>query len=436
MKNNKRRINAFFTASVMLVIALFSLTLVACKTPDEQSYKITYATENALYGTVSGTCESGEDVKKGTSITLTATPENEYAFTGWFAENTLKSNDNPYTFSVSEEISLTAKFEFVGHVCAFNEHVSYSIDEYDVIYRTMKCSCGETQTTEFTNYVSVVDTYNLMQALVSTGVENRLVVLESGWTYSFLELGLNHLDKGITIIGKEGVTMNGLTINSGKGESGENRANALTDIMASGVTIMGIEFTKDLQVYNCSMDKLTIRDCHFTDGAGINIRANSWTGTDEVNARPLDQRNTISNTTIEGCTFERFANVTNKSKIYLFDIDGATIRNNNISSCEYNAMQLNSRSNGGVWGDIVIEGNTISDVYSRAIRITNIMGNITVKDNTFSYIDTSGKDNGQIFKANSQSATTVITFTGNKLNGSLIEVNDPKVVWEHSVLDN
>ncbi len=416
----------------MFVIALLSLTMVACKKPEEtKNYKVTYATENVLFGSVSGSCVSGEEVKSGTTITLTATPEDEYAFVGWYVEDQLKSSDNPYQFSVKEEISLTAKFQYVGHICSYTEHISYAMDEdvdndTFVIYQTKKCICGQTQTAEFTDYVSVMDTASLRDELISTGVKNRLVVMNSGWTYSHLEIGLDYLDEGLTIIGRESVLMSGLTINSGKGQSGENAADAQTDIMPSNVTITGIEFTKDLQVYNCSMDKLTIRDCVFTDGAGINIRANSWYGTDENMVRPLNQRNTISNTTIEGCTFERYAGVNEKTKINLFDIDGATIKNNNISSCEYNAIQINQRSNGGVWGDIVIEGNTITETYSRAIRITNIKGNITVKDNNFMYINS----NGEVLKVSSTEDTTVIVFTGNTLNNQPIEQNDPKIVWK------
>ena len=428
MKNSKRRLKAFLIASVMFVVSLLSLMMVACKTPEEQSYKITYQTENVLYGSVSGTCDSEQDVKKGTNVTLTATAEDEYSFTGWYVENDLKSTANPYTFSVSEEISLTAKFEYVGHVCAYNEHVSYSIDEDDVVYRTTKCSCGLTKTAQFTDYTSVGNVSQLSNALVSTGVKNRLVVLNSGWPYDRIELGLNHFDEGLTIIGKQGVIMKGLILNSKKGLY---NANATTDVMASGVTIMGIEFTDDLQVYNCSMDKLTIYNCIFTDGAGINIRANSWTGIDEVDERESYQRNTISNTTIENCTFEGRTEAEingvdmgarNGTKICLFDINGVTIKNNNISNCKYNAIQLNERSNDGVLGNVVIEGNTISNTDDRAIRINNIKGNITVKDNAFSNVN----NGGEILKATSKVSTTVVVFSGNTLGGNAIEVNDAK----------
>jgi hypothetical protein len=437
MKISKRKTSVLIILSLILALSMIAFSTIACK-KEEQSYAITFATENVEYGAVSGSVTSGDLVKEGTSVTLTAIPEENYAFSGWYAGTQLKSNANPYTFTVSGGLSLTAKFEYTGHVCSYTEHVSYSIDEdldndTFVIYRTMKCDCGLTNTAEFTGYTFVQDAYALYTALTSTGQANRLIVLDNGWSYGTLTFGLNHFDQGMTIIGKTGATMSGLTFDSG---SGSHNASKYTDIMKSNVTIMGIEFTNDFRIINCSIDGLTISNCTFVSGAGLNIRPNSYDGFDEVNARPAGQRNTVSNTTIENCTFENYANVTNKTKIAAFDIDGITIKNSNISGCDYNAIQLNSRSLDGVYGDIIIEGNTISDTYSRAIRITNIKGNITVKDNTFTYINNSGNDSGQIFKANSQSATTIITFIGNTLNGSAISVNDPKVVWENSVLDN
>ncbi len=435
MTKSKKRLGILALTSLMLIVVLLTFSMVACRKPNE-SYTITFSTENALHGNVSGSCQSGAKIEKGKTVTLTATPEDEYGFLGWYADNQLKSSENPYQFSVREEISLTAKFEYVGHICSYTEHVSYSKEEdidneIFIVYRTMKCSCGQTQTTEFTDYTLINDAYNLRIALQKTGVKNRLIVLNNGWTFGHLELGLDFFDEGLTIMGKEGTVMDGLMINSGKGE---NNADANTDVMPSRVTIMGVEFINDLHVVNCSMDRLTIKDCLFTDGAGINIRANSWTGVDEVIARPLGKRNTISNTTIEGCTFERYANVTNKTKIAMYDINGVTIKNNTISGCDYNAIQLNSRSLDGVYGDIIIEGNTISETYSRAIRITNIKRDIYVKNNVFSGIDMSRTADGEIFKANATAETTLIVFTGNTLNGNPITVDDPKVVWENVIV--
>ena len=435
MTKSKRILGILTMASLMLIVALLTFSMVACRKPNE-SYTINFATENASYGSVSGSCQSGVKVEKGKLVTLTATPEDEYSFLGWYADNQLKSTENPYQFSVSQDITLIAKFEYAGHICSYTEHVSYSKEEdidneIFIVYRTMKCSCGQTQKTEFTDYALINDAYNLRSALQKTSVKNRLIVLNNGWTFGYLELGLDFFDEGLTIMGKDGTVMDGLMINSGKGE---NNADANTDVMPSRVTIMGVEFINDLHVVNCSMDKLTIKNCLFTDGAGINIRANSWTGVDEVNPRPLGKRNTISNTTIEGCTFERYASVTSKTKIAMYDINGVTIKNNTITSCDYNAIQLNSRSLDGVYGDIIIEGNTISETYSRAIRITNIKRDIYVKNNVFSSIDTSGKDAGEIFKANATSETTLIVFTGNTLNGTTITVDDPKVVWENVIV--
>ncbi len=426
MKNNKRIVSILFLTALLIAMATLSLTMTACKTPETESYTISYSTENALYGSVSGTCDSGAKVEKGKAVTLTATPSDEgYEFLGWYSQSQLKSNANPYEFEVTDNVTLVAKFKELWHHHNY-KHLAYSIDENDVIYRTTKCSCGEEKTAEFTDYTSVIDTSGLLSALVSTGEKNRLVVLDSGWVFSFVEIyDLNHFDENITIIGKEGASINGMMINSGKNDS---NANATTDVMPSGVTFIGVEFTADFKVANCSMDKLTLKDCTFTNGAGIAIRSNSYDGLDEnLLVRPAHQKNTVSNVTIENCVFERNAGVYQKTKIYLFDIDGVTIKNNLISNCEYNAIQINNKSLDGIYGNVVIEGNEISDTIDRAIRITSIKGNITIKNNAFSYIALSSDNAGEVIKASSKATSTVVIFEGNTIDSQPLTLDGVKV---------
>jgi uncharacterized repeat protein (TIGR02543 family) len=78
------------------------------------------ATENTTYytvtvsapanGTVTGGSVYGDTYVGGTSVTLNATENSGYAFTGWYEGDTFISADNPYTFNVSKDITLTAKF--------------------------------------------------------------------------------------------------------------------------------------------------------------------------------------------------------------------------------------------------------------------------------------------------------------------------------------
>ena len=50
---------------------------------------------------------------KEDSVTVTATPDNGYVFTGWYADNTLLSTESTYTFTVDKDTALTAKFEII-----------------------------------------------------------------------------------------------------------------------------------------------------------------------------------------------------------------------------------------------------------------------------------------------------------------------------------
>ena len=66
-------------------------------------YSVTVSSANTSMGTVSG----GGEYEEGTTATITATPKSGYKFTKW-SDGTTK---NPYTFTVTKDISLTAYFE-------------------------------------------------------------------------------------------------------------------------------------------------------------------------------------------------------------------------------------------------------------------------------------------------------------------------------------
>ena len=68
-----------------------------------QTYTVSVSSANTSMGTVSG---SGE-YEEGERATVTATPKSGYRFTKW-SDGTIK---NPYTFTVTKDVSLTAYFE-------------------------------------------------------------------------------------------------------------------------------------------------------------------------------------------------------------------------------------------------------------------------------------------------------------------------------------
>ena len=72
----------------------------------QQTYSVTVSSANTSMGTVSG----GGEYEEGTTATVTATPKSGYRFTKW-SDGTTK---NPYTFTVTKDVTLTAYFEKVS----------------------------------------------------------------------------------------------------------------------------------------------------------------------------------------------------------------------------------------------------------------------------------------------------------------------------------
>ena len=73
---------------------------------EPKSYTVTATAGNG--GTVLPTTENVID---GNSITLKATPNTGFTFTGWYNGNDLVSEENPYTFTPKANVSYTARFE-------------------------------------------------------------------------------------------------------------------------------------------------------------------------------------------------------------------------------------------------------------------------------------------------------------------------------------
>lgn len=88
-----------------------ALTLVA-NFKKENDVKLTLAWETAQGGvTGEPAVQAGENTfAYGTPITLTAAPAAEHSFSGWYAGEELKETRLSYTFSITEDIALTAKF--------------------------------------------------------------------------------------------------------------------------------------------------------------------------------------------------------------------------------------------------------------------------------------------------------------------------------------
>ena len=84
------------------------------------AYRVTYGVGTGYTSpgrvSTSPNITSGAYVIAGTNITFTATPNLGYKFVGWYSDEACTrslSTDNPYTFSVTEEKTVYAKFELM-----------------------------------------------------------------------------------------------------------------------------------------------------------------------------------------------------------------------------------------------------------------------------------------------------------------------------------
>ena len=89
----------------------FAVTLTANRTLVAKykikSYTVNATSEDTNKGTVS---PAGQTVEHGANATVVATPKTAYNFAGWYNGSTKVSSNASYTFAVTTNISLTAKF--------------------------------------------------------------------------------------------------------------------------------------------------------------------------------------------------------------------------------------------------------------------------------------------------------------------------------------
>ena len=89
----------------------FAVTLTANRTLVAKykikSYTVNATSEDTNKGTVS---PAGQTVEHGANATVVATPKTAYNFAGWYNGSTKVSSNASYTFAVTANISLTAKF--------------------------------------------------------------------------------------------------------------------------------------------------------------------------------------------------------------------------------------------------------------------------------------------------------------------------------------
>jgi hypothetical protein len=134
--------------------------------PGVTYYELRVTSENTDMCTVSCSVPVGQ-VAEGTEVTVTATAAEGYRFVNWLSDaGIVVSTDNPYTFTLTENVALIAIFEAVTGIedIETSDFNAYSIDNrivvkgvenmsvnvYDVNGRSVKSIAKATETIEFT----------------------------------------------------------------------------------------------------------------------------------------------------------------------------------------------------------------------------------------------------------------------------------------------
>ncbi len=175
--------NASYTFTVTAALALTAKFEYSA--PPIETVAVTVHAETG--GTVSG---GKSDAEVGSDITVTATPNPGYEFSGWYQGETKVSDQASYTFEVAEEVTLTAKFS-VRNVNVVTEGL--------VGYWTFE---GDSETERLASKASVA---NVNAAKTGEGVTlpnsggiSGGAVSFAGNNTSWLTLNLTGANKGLT----------------------------------------------------------------------------------------------------------------------------------------------------------------------------------------------------------------------------------------------
>ncbi len=234
--------------------------------------------------------------------------------------------------------------------------------------------------------VAIYATPETIVEIFSTAPAGSTIQLGAG-VHDLSELSYITPANNLTIIGGTDVTVAGIRL------GGLNQNNA---IMPDNLTLKNIAFTGSVNINNNDVTGLTIDSCTFSNGAVVKIASTC----------------VVDNLTIKDCNFSATGEIDKTSILVQGEASNVLIQDNTITGAVYNAIQLTR-----VAGVLTIDGNTISDTGSRAIRIATLEGaGMTITNNAMS--DANNKDakyEGEIVKIDG--VVTDVTASGNTYNG-------------------
>jgi len=266
-------------------------------------------------------------------------------------------------------------------------------------YRSVYNEADNTYTVKAYDVNNVDDDDSLIYALAHAKEGDTINLAAGDYSKVLIDIRKN-VAKNLTLVGTEGVKIAGVNMNG-----------ANYGFVPEGLTFKNITFTGDVNVNNTDKwgvicKNLSIIGCTFTNayfGAGSN--------------------STIDGLKIENNKFNG-TNTTNKTSILLQGANhtNVLVKGNTVDGSVHNAVQL-----AGISGKATIDGNTIKNTGSRAIRISTGEGaELTISNNIISNVNTNPteaeENNGEVIKISG----TVLTATteGNTYGGKALTFAD------------
>ena len=102
----------------------YTFTVLGDETLEARWQISTYTVSVTRNNTEGGTVSSGGSYDYGTSITVTATTNIGYTFLGWYVQDALASSSESYTFAVSDNETLEARWQINTYSVSVNKNIS------------------------------------------------------------------------------------------------------------------------------------------------------------------------------------------------------------------------------------------------------------------------------------------------------------------------
>ena len=176
---------------------------------------------------------------------------------------------------------------------------------------------------------------------------------------------------------------------------------SLQNITFDGLTINGsLSVSKADVLTDYANDGIIVKNCSFNP---------SGEGKNGIELKSLTTP--YRNVQVTGCTFTGATN----DGLYIQRLQGATIKNNSFKNISKRAIQLNADN--GMGGNVIIQENYIDNCGDRAIRFGTVNSDANVKVNNNVIVNSTGRDGGQLFKANGVQTGGSVNLDNNYWSG-------------------